>query len=666
MGTFTIDAPNGKTYTIDGDTREGALAALKKHLGDAGDSASAPDKYQQAATDDIAAAKAAGADEGAGFTRRLAHGATLGADSTILAGLETPLEMIKRGTFSPAEGYNYAKAREDKVMEDSRKNTGWLGSATEALGGAATGGTLASGGVTASRFLAPEAGPVASTIAAMADGAGIGGVSGAMEGNGAKERIQNAVTGAGIGAALPLGFAGVGAVAKPVISNIKARFNPEGFAQDQVARAIAESGRTPNQIALDTIQAGNEGQGAYTLADAMGNSGQRMLSTVARAPGEGRTAVVNALESRQVDQGRRVAGALSEGFETPQTAAQTRDAMTAARNATADAEYGAVRNNPQSVDMVGTLNHIDRTIGTQPGQQLQVPNDSSEGILRGFRERLSRVNPDDFEAVQRIRGEMADAAQNALQSGQGNRNRLIKGALGQLDSAMESASPGYRQANANFSRASRDIDAIDQGRGAATRGRTEDTVPAYQSLTPEGQRAFRTGYSDPLIEQAQGAAIGVNKARPLTGDAFQTEAAAMAPQNQMMQRRLGREMTMFETRNAALGGSKTVDNLADADAMSVPPELVGVVRHILHGNVGGAVGTILHAGTNAMTGNTPAVRKAVADILLQRGNNMNPATLNNMVNQVVGRMQKAQSIANALGAAGKGLTVGSTEKLTAR
>ena len=51
-------------------------------------------------------------DEGAGLTRRLAHGATLGADSTVLAGLETPLEMIKRGTFDPREGYNYAKARE--------------------------------------------------------------------------------------------------------------------------------------------------------------------------------------------------------------------------------------------------------------------------------------------------------------------------------------------------------------------------------------------------------------------------------------------------------------------------------------------------------------------------------------------------------------------------
>jgi hypothetical protein len=37
MPTFTIDAPNGKSYTIDGANAEGALAALRKHIGESGD-----------------------------------------------------------------------------------------------------------------------------------------------------------------------------------------------------------------------------------------------------------------------------------------------------------------------------------------------------------------------------------------------------------------------------------------------------------------------------------------------------------------------------------------------------------------------------------------------------------------------------------------------------
>ncbi len=36
MGSFTIDTPNGKSYTIDGENAEGALAALKQHLAEGG------------------------------------------------------------------------------------------------------------------------------------------------------------------------------------------------------------------------------------------------------------------------------------------------------------------------------------------------------------------------------------------------------------------------------------------------------------------------------------------------------------------------------------------------------------------------------------------------------------------------------------------------------
>lgn len=612
-------------------------------------SAPKPDKYQQAAIDEQVQLKAAGGDEGAGFTRRLAHGATLGADSTILAALTTPLEMAKRGV-GPSEAYNYAKAREDQIMGDARQNTGALGTATEVLGGGVSGAGLANGGVTAARFLAPEAGLVARSGAAAADAAGLGAFSGAMEGNGLQERGMNALkggaTGAVVGGATPGAMGLLGGIASPVVSNLRARFNPEGFAQSQVARAIHESGVTPQQAALDTIQAANEGQGMFTLADAMGNSGQRMLSTVARAPGEGRTAVVNALEDRQAGQGRRLSNALSEGFQAPQTAAQTEAGLTRARDTAANAEYGVIRNDAVPVDVVGTINHLDNIIGTGPGQQLQTPNDSVETILRAFRERLSRVNPDDFAAVQRIRGDMSDAAQNAMQSGYGNRSRLIRGAIGQLDTAMENASTGHLQANRNFAQASRNIEAVDQGRAAAMRGRTEDTIPAFQNLGPEGQQAFRAGYVDPLIAQTQGAAFGVNKARPLVNNAFQDEAAAMAPGNDLMQRRITREQTMFETRNHALGGSRTADNLNDHAAAGVDPHLVG---QILSGNWHGAVRSILSAGSNAVSGNTPEVRQEIANILLQNGQSIAPRQLQRMVDDTIQRIQFVQNIARSAG-----------------
>lgn len=608
--------------------------------------APAADKYHQAAIDEAIKAPSPG------FTRQLAHGATLGADTTILAALETPLEMVRRGTLDPREGYAYAKAREDQILSDARNRTGIPGQAVEALGGAVSAGGLANAGFTAARFLPQGAGWLARTGAGAADAAAIGGISGAMEGNGLDERAKNAAigagVGAGVGAATPGVLAALRLVTTPITSQIAARINPRQYAEAQVARAISEGTMTPRDLEVALAQAQREGQGQYTLADALGNPGQRMLSTVARAPGEGRTAVVDAMEARQAGQGRRVASALAEGFDSPATAAQTRDAMTAARDTAANAEYGAVRAGANPVDVVPAINNIDRTIGTGPGQQLHAPNDSIEGVLRGFRERIARVNPDDFAAVQRIRADMADAAQSAAQGGHNNRARLIRSAMGELDTAMEQASPGFRQAQANFRQASQNIEAIDAGRTAALRGRTEDTIPAYQALPQEGQNAFRAGYVDPLIEQAQGAAYGANKARPLTSDAFQQEAAAIAPGNDLMQRRLGREMRMFETRNQALGGSRTADNLADAQAMAVNPEVMGVVRNIMSGNFGGAVKGALSAGYNAFTGNTAAVRDEVARILLQNGRNISPGRLQAMVDAIVNRSRRAAEIADRI------------------
>lgn len=623
----------------------------------------APDQYQQAAIDEQSALRARGIDTGAGYTRRLVHGATLGADSTIMGGLFAPVEAIKRGV-GLGEGYNYAKAREDLLMDEARKNTGWLGSGVEMLGGGVAGGGLAKGGLTATRFLNSASPSLLGRTGAMAADAGaLGGIAGFNEGNTFAERAgnagQGALVGGLVGGALPVAGALAKGAVSPFVSNIMAQINPRGYAEKQVARAIMESGRPTSAIADDVVNAANEGQGVFTVADALGNSGQRMLSTPARAPGEGRSAVVNFLEGRQGTQGRRVSNALAEGFDAPETAAQTEARLTASRNAAADAEYGAVRNDAGRVDVVPAINAIDRTIGTGPGQTLNAANDSIEGVLRTFRERLARVNPDDFEAVQRIRSEMADTAQNARQNGYGNRARLITQALRELDPAMEAASPGYRAANARFAQSSRNIEAVQTGRQAATRGRTEDTLPTYGALTPEGQAAFRSGYVDPLIANTQGAAHGVNKARPLLNDAFAAEAQAMAPGNALMQRRLGREQTMFETRNQALGNSKTAENLADNDAMGALPSLVG---QVLSGNISGAARSIIAAGSNAITGNTPAVRAAVAEILLQRGA-ATKANLDRMVETTIRKLERAQRLAMQSGRVAAGAAAQTPEAI---
>jgi len=505
---------------------------------------------------------------------------------------------------------------------------------------------------------AKVAGGVASMVPAVAAAPGLFGATGSFAARtgtgaasnallgGADSAIRNgdpvggALIGGAIGAAAPT----VQAAASPFISSIMARINPTAAAERQVARTISESGQTPQQLESAVRNAAAEGQGQFTVADALGHPGQRMLSTVARAPGQGRTDVVNALEQRQAGQGRRISNALAEGFEAPETAAATEARLTAARGADADAAYSAVRNDAGRVDIVPAINNIDRTIGTGPGQTLNAANDSVESVLRPFRERLARVDPDDFEAVQRIRSDMADTAQNARQNGYGNRARLITSAVRELDTAMENASAGHLAANRNFAQASRDIEAVQTGRDAFMRGRSEDIVPAFNALQPEGQAAFRSGYVDPAISQTSSAAFGANKARPFINDAFQTESNAIAPGADLMNRRIGREQTMFETRNQALGGSRTADNLADHEALGVNPT---TVMNVVHGNWTGAIGSMLHAGVRGVTGNTPAVRKAVADILLQNGANVNGAALTALVTKTISQLQTIQQLARS-------------------
>jgi hypothetical protein len=183
----------------------------------------APDKYRQAAIDEIARLKQAGAPLQNGYTKRLTHGFLLGTDNRLASLMLAPIEMYRHGT-GYWEGYDYAKAREDLLDDESRENTGWLGTGLETLGGTGTGVGLASHGVTAARFLAAEAGLLKRAAASAIDSAVRNGFAGSWDGNGLQERATNAAKRAGYGALFgaavpfaPLGWAGLKAAASPII-----------------------------------------------------------------------------------------------------------------------------------------------------------------------------------------------------------------------------------------------------------------------------------------------------------------------------------------------------------------------------------------------------------------------------------------------------------------
>jgi len=649
MPEFLFTDPEGRTHSVtgpEGSTPEQAFQVLQKQLG--GKPVAPPDPYKESARSEIAALREKGVPVDMGYAERAIHGATLGASDEIMAGLTTPLEMIKRRTWSPAEGYRHAKAREDVLLEEARARQGIPGHVAEIAGGVGTGMGAARAGFTLAR---QGAGVLRNAGAGAVEGAGYGAVSGFNEGNSLDERLAGAGHGAKVGAAfgagIPVVAGAIGAVAAPAVSNIRARFNPQGVAVSQVARAAQESGRPVQDIANDVATAAREGQPMFTAADAMGNAGQRMLYTAASAPGPGRTNAANFLDARQMGQGRRVQNTLAEGFDAPITAQQATEGLTTVRDNAAGAAYGAARNGAGPVNLRRAIATIDATL--QPGAtqiarpQSGLRSDSIESALEGVRARLTdnRSMLTNYVAVERVRGDLADAVQSAVQRGQGNRARMLGQVLREIDNAMEAASPGFRRANSQYAAHSRDIEAVAQGRNAAQRGRSEDVIRDFQGRLPPNQQPYRVGYADRHIENVQNAAPGVNKARFIAPE--QELAALAAPgRGPVMQQRLARENTMFDTRHKALGGSRTQENMNDVAGMAVDPSIIAA---LLSGHFGSAARQTLAHASNALHGNTPAVREHIAELLLDRGANPN---FGRAVGGEVARVERNSRIAQAL------------------
>lgn len=565
----------------------------------------------------------------------------------LVAADDTARNIVNGATFGFADKFaSYMGGtpleEERQKSADARERSGLAGALTEIGGSVATGGLAARAGLTAARI----PGAVGRFGGAAIDGAGFGALN-------AVGNDQDIGTGAAIGGALGAGGQAAVKAGSTILRPLTSRWNPGAAANRVMADTMESAGATPQTLSADLSMAQRDGQGVYAIADALGHPGQRLASTVARTPNEGRTGLVEALEQRQGGQGRRIANALSEGFAAPDTAAQRAASLTTARNSAADAGYGSARQAAQDVDVMPAVTAIDNLLGGGNVKgAMGIAPDSIEGALLNIRSKLTNQDGTaqvvGFDEILRAKQNLDDVIGKAARAGEGNKVRLLTGIRQRLDHALEAASGPYASARNQFRSDSRAIDAIDTGRAASMRGRTEDTIPAFQGMQPNEQAAFRAGYVDPLIERTQGAAVGSNKARPLINDATNAEFPAFAAPGRGPQlgARIRREQTMFETRNAALGGSKTADNLADEAALSsVDPSVIG---NVLSGNWAGAIKSGLMQGVSALKGQPASVRRRMAEMLMET----NPQAARQIAisarNAKISSQTKAAAIARAL------------------
>jgi hypothetical protein len=491
------------------------------------------------------------------------------------------------------------------------------------IGGAVAGGVgLAKGGASLAANAVSRGSSLGRVAAgSAADGAILSAAHGFGTGEGTEDRFKNAglsaLTGTAAGFAGPFAVAGVQKLGGMAAAPIAARLFPENYAQRALGEGVRRSGMTVDDVVDSLGRARADGQDMFTVADALGNSGQRMLSTVARNPSDVRQKVVDALTGRQTGQGDRISNYLAEAFEAPDTAAQRAVSLKDLRSTTADANYQAARTGASPVNLNTAIGEIDALLGRDPILGETALSAGPLGPrLRALRDQLAKGDEQliDFDKVLNIKSDLYQQMQRNPQVAND-----MRGVYSQLDAALENSSGAYRTANDTFRQQSKAIDAVDTGRAAASgRMRSSDTVPQFNAMTPDEQAAFRAGYVDPYIARAESMSMSptTNKARPLitpkTGEEF--PAFAASGRGDQLGSRIAREQRMFETANTALGGSKTADNLADAaDMARFDP---GVMSKMLRGDIIGALADGGRALMSEASGTPPRVIEQLGDALM--------------------------------------------------
>lgn len=511
-------------------------------------------------------------------------------DRGIYAGAYNPLGMFARAINAPfasdTKNADYDKAlAEERATDDSDSRNRTAQRISGQLLGAVAGGTgLAKAGLsgTANAIKAGK-GLAGVTKASALEGAVLGGAQGFGSGEGVAGRAQGLGTGVfvggGLGAALPAVSTAVGGAVKGATAPLMAPFQPAKYTDRALATYLKRAGRTPDDIRAIMQSATDDGQGMYMVADAMGNAGQRALVPAVRTPNDARQQITEQLLRRQQGQPQRLAGALAEGFDAPQTSDRVARTLTQARDTEANGLYTAARRQAGPVNVTPILERIDETLAPGVNQVVSprdnIGYDTIEGALARVRRMISDGNSQvtDFNTLFRAKLDLDDMITKAEGQGAGNRAHYLTGVKRELDRALENASPAFRQANDTFARRSQVIDSIDAGQAAKSgRVRSDDSIEQFNAMTPEQQQAFRSGYVDPIIADVESGAMGpaTNRARSLTTPKFEQEFQAFAAPGRAQQlgNRIGRENRMFETSNAAMGNSKTTDNLADIEDMT--------------------------------------------------------------------------------------------------
>jgi hypothetical protein len=491
MATFEVTAPDGKSYEIEGADARGAMAALMKHLGTAAAPQPAAPKMQaeEAVSYDAMGAPTGGSrpapveasmsygdqmsrvgaalDKG---VRLAANGATFGLADKFAGGMDA-----LTGQAPSYDAGVKAQRAETQAIRDANPGAAAL---AEGVGGLGTGVGLIKNGVTIAGRVGSRLLP--KVLGYGAEGAAYGSAHGAGNtySDKAADYIDAAKHGGTVGGLIGGGLPLLGAAAGGVYRLGSAFLGPRIEGASRGASSLLRSAAQADEAGLRALPSMGPEAMLVDAGPAMLGLGQGAGTGV----GAGRTALVDALRTRDAGTGQRLAQTLETNLG-PSPVPSRVEAQLSGNRALVGQEYEAVLANAAPADMRPLAQQLEAIANVERGPAQRAARQVREMLGDGVHQADPAVV---LNTRQAIDGLIADATDP-------NTIRVLTQARRAVDEGLATAVPGIKAVDAQIAELSRQSAGLQRGSQVLDSGKTavrpvELADEIAQGALPQGQQ----------------------------------------------------------------------------------------------------------------------------------------------------------------------------------